>query len=743
MNNILRLKGKFNSASATFAGGGHPCLPAKQHVDAAHLVDIASSLETVETFWSTSRLDIDPLVCVFYDRIVAKSNRIQRLLAPSSGKASRRIVGARYDVASDLRRSHVITYRVPTGEVSATRSLLYKSAEYLKAHYNEGRIGNDELDRLFENGPETIEGVGSRRLFAQVIKDAFYVRRFGTPDNMADDTNETAFVTLYDTGRDTYELLREAGIDDLSRSRVLENSVLLTRGQYERLRNRAPYLVAMELEDANDWGGADFGISAGVFPPIPSPTNEPVIGVIDTPFSEATYFHEWVEYHDCLAEGIVPRDDDYAHGTAVSSIIVDGPALNPDLEDGCGRFRVRHFGVALSGPFSSFDIMRKVREIVASNPEIKVWNLSLGSVLEIQENSISPEADILDRIQTEYDVVFVVAGTNRDQTRQQERIGAPADSINSLVVNSVDADGCIVDYARRGPVLSFFGKPDVSYYGGTSANPTTVAGTYATFKSSGTSLAAPWIARKMAFLIHKAGMTRELAKALIIDSAIGWGTGLSDCRLGYGVVPKDIRSVLQCRNDEIRFVINGVADSYSTYNYRLPIPMRNDRFPYLARATLCYFPKCDRNQGVDYTGVEMDLKLGRLKDDGIKAINGDLQGVIGARLNEDDARNYFRKWDNVKHVADTYTPKARPRKTYVAGSNLWGLKIITTDRAVTPTLKHQPFGLVVTLREMNGVNRIDEFMQQCMGQRWMVDPIDIDQLVDIYKTAESDIEFED
>ena len=53
----------------------------------------------------------------------------------------------------------------------------------------------------------------------------------------------------------------------------------------------------------------------------------------------------------------IPRSsNDYRHGTAVSSIIVDGPRLNSWLEDGCGRFRVRHFGVAVGADFSSFSI---------------------------------------------------------------------------------------------------------------------------------------------------------------------------------------------------------------------------------------------------------------------------------------------------------------------------------------------------------------------------------------------------
>ena len=49
------------------------------------------------------------------------------------------------------------------------------------------------------------------------------------------------------------------------------------------------------------------------------------------------------------------------HVTAVSSIIVDGPRFNPKLEDGCGHFKVRHFGVARAGGFSSFTILKQIR----------------------------------------------------------------------------------------------------------------------------------------------------------------------------------------------------------------------------------------------------------------------------------------------------------------------------------------------------------------------------------------------
>lgn len=50
---------------------------------------------------------------------------------------------------------------------------------------------------------------------------------------------------------------------------------------------------------------------------------------------------------------------------------------------------------------------------------------------------------------------------------------------------------------------------------------------------------------------------------------------------------------------------------------------------------------------------------------------------------------------------------------------------------------------MVTLREVNGVNRINKLMQQRMAQRWIVERIDIDQRVALYEAAEVDIEFED
>ena len=157
----------------------------------------------------------------------------------------------------------------------------------------------------------------------------------------------------------------------------------------------------------------------------------------------------------------------------------------------------------------------KIEELVIANPEIKVWNLSLGSPDEIKRSFISPEAYVLDRLQAKYDVIFVVAGTNKIKTDSStpKKIGAPADSINSIVVNSVTRKGIPASYSRQGPVLSFYHKPDFSYYGGdlNQNDNITVYGDGGTVLNDGTSFAAPWIARKLAYLIYKMGLNRETA----------------------------------------------------------------------------------------------------------------------------------------------------------------------------------------------------------------------------------------
>ena len=482
---------------------------------------------------------------------------------------------------------------------------------------------------------------------------------------------------------------------------------------------------------------------------MPSPTIEPTIGVIDTLFDKRVYFGEWVEYHDMIDDNLPKNPDDYRHGTAVDSIIVDGARLNPWLDDGCGRFRVRHFGVAIGSKFSSFTITKQIKEIIANNKDIKVWNISLGSNQEVNDNFISAEAAVLDKIQYENDVIFVVAGTNKPSA-DIEKIGSPADSINSMVVNAVTQNGLSTKYARRGLALSFFAKPDVSYYGGSEEKYIKVCEPLGEANVAGTSFAAPWIARKLSYLIDILGLNREVAKAMLIDAARDWNekpTPEEVALYGHGIVPIKIDDIVHTKEDEIKFLVYDVSEKWNTYNYYFPVPIKDDKYPYIARATMCYFPMCDRTQGVDYTNTELNLHFGRINNKGkIEDIKGDKQNqdviLDNERffLLEGEARERFRKWDNVKYIAERPKNRMMPKKSY--NNKNWGMEIKTNNRLDPKDGMGIRFGVVVTLKEINGVNRIDEFIKNCTLNGWLVNRIDVQTRIDINKKVNEDIEFE-
>lgn len=747
MNDILQLKGQFNHRKNT-AGFGAINLPTGAKVAAAHVADIRKQLQAIEEYWEKERTIGGALVSVHYNRVIAKSNRLQGLLGEGGKHPNDSIRGAKFAemVMADGRRkkTHVFTYFLSLPALCKSIENLKKCEMVIQKHYNGEITDKDTVDI---NKGKYNNAVMAKTSFLKIVVDAYYVEEFRI-DRVSEKVRERSIVTIYKTGVETAELLRKFGIDMIGKSVIGETTLRLDSGEIEILQNNAPYLIAMQVRDFASIVVDDLGVRGNIDTfMIQPPQNEPIVGVIDTQFDQSVYFHEWVEYQNKLDPNITISADDRFHGTAVSSIIVDGPSINPSLEDGCGHFRVRHFGVATAGGFSSFAILRLIRDIVAGNRDIKVWNLSLGSAMEIDPNFISPEAAELDRIQCEYDVIFVVAGTNRGKKNEGSvKIGAPADSLNSLVVNAVGADGKPASYTREGPVLSFFYKPDVSYYGGDRQAPVKVCGPLGLECVSGTSFAAPWITRKIAYLIHIVGLSREVAKALLIDSAAGWNRqDGTDYKMGYGVVPKRIEEITHSQEDEIRFIMSGAIEEYETYTYSIPVPQDMNAHPFFAKATLAYFPGGDRNQGVDYTSTEMDIHFGRItekdKKASIKAIDYNKQAEEGLQsIYEEDARKLYRKWDNVKHISEALKENGRPRKAYSSG--MWGLSIKTKERQAPAAGKGLRFGVVITLKEMNGVNRIDEFIKLCMVKGWLVNRIDVRNQMDIYNKSEEEIEFE-
>ena len=743
MNNVLELKGKRFVQESKKGNGGGAAINSKVVVTNNHVKKLQSKLQSLREFWMNEDKPFSGiLISVHYNKIVAKTNRISGLF--KGDQSNYAIVGAKFNTE---KTKHIITYFLEDADIEDSIKLLENVSKVLTIYFTDGISKEVFEQKILFDRIDFKKYFLSKTLFRQIVADVSYIDDFEV--EMARKHDKESIITLFDIGVDVKYVFNKIGIDILS-SRILDNrTVYLDENQMNLLYEKAPYLVAMATENLSDLSPDDFIEEyESDITSIPNPGIEPTIGVIDTLFDKRVYFSKWVEYHDMVDDNIPKGQNDYRHGTAVSSIIVDGPKMNPWLDDGCGRFKVRHFGVAAGAQFSSFTIIKLIKTIIEGNKDIKVWNISLGSNQEINDNFISAEAAVLDQIQYENDVIFVVAGTNKSR-EDVNKIGSPADSINSMVVNAVTKSGVSTKDSRKGLALSFFAKPDVSYYGGSEEQYIQVCEPLGATFVAGTSFAAPWIARKLAYLIDVLGLNREIAKALIIDAARGWNdapTPEEVALYGHGIVPIKITDIIQTPEDEIRFLVTDVSEKWNTYNYHFPIPLKADTYPYYARATMCYFPLCDRAQGVDYTNTELNLHFGRIQDDGkLNEINDDKQNLddIGesrSYILEGDARERFRKWDNVKYVAEKVKDRRVPKKSY--RNKNWGMEIKTNNRLDPEDGVGLRFGVVVTIKEMYGINRIDEFIKNCNLNGWLVNAIDIQNRIEIHEKINEEIRFD-
>ena len=743
MNNVLELKGKRFVQESKKGNGGGAAINSKVVVTNNHVKKLQSKLQSLREFWMNEDKPFSGiLISVHYNKIVAKTNRISGLF--KGDQSNYAIVGAKFNTE---KTKHIITYFLEDADIEDSIKLLENVSKVLTIYFTDGISKEVFEQKILFDRIDFKKYFLSKTLFRQIVADVSYIDDFEV--EMARKHDKESIITLFDIGVDVKSVFNKIGIDILS-SRILDNrTVYLDENQMNLLYEKAPYLVAMATENLSDLSPDDFIEEyESDITSIPNPGIEPTIGVIDTLFDKRVYFSKWVEYHDMVDDNIPKGQNDYRHGTAVSSIIVDGPKMNPWLDDGCGRFKVRHFGVAAGAQFSSFTIIKLIKTIIESNKDIKVWNISLGSNQEINDNFISAEAAVLDQIQHENDVIFVVAGTNKSR-EDVNKIGSPADSINSMVVNAVTKSGLSTKYSRKGLALSFFAKPDVSYYGGSEEQYIQVCEPLGATFVAGTSFAAPWIARKLAYLIDVLGLNREIAKALIIDAARGWNdapTPEEVALYGHGIVPIKITDIIQTPEDEIRFLVTDVSEKWNTYNYHFPIPLKADTYPYYARATMCYFPLCDRAQGVDYANTELNLHFGRIQDDGkLNEINDDKQNLddIGesrSYILEGDARERFRKWDNVKYIAEKVKDRRVPKKSY--RNKNWGMEIKTNNRLDPEDGVGLRLGVVVTIKELYGINRIDEFIKNCNLNGWLVNAIDIQNRIEIHEKINEEIRFD-
>lgn len=134
-----------------------------------------------------------------------------------------------------------------------------------------------------------------------------------------------------------------------------------------------------------------------------------------------------------------------------------------------------------------------------------------------------------------------------------------------IVVNLVDDKDNFINYFRKGLVLYFFNKLDVSYYGGIKDKLIIICIVNGVYEIFGILFVVLWIIRKVVYFIYKLKFLKEEVKVLIIYFVI---FSIYDSNIvGYGVVFKKINDVIEFKNYEIKVFLLFYIKEYYIYNY--------------------------------------------------------------------------------------------------------------------------------------------------------------------------------
>ncbi len=776
-HNLLSLKNVFHTEKNK-SGYSRRELKDNQGFSIEQIKKLISQLESIKEFWLEHEniLKNEEIITSVGTKVLAKSNRVMELFIPNfenvnavytSSEPNFYIVGVKI-----VKEKHVITYSLPKGTLQKAIDKLKRLISFLDKN-NIDFVDNSTIKSGCKKESILKKYNFNKTNFANLIVDIYYIDSFELEDNKEvfnylrseENKNTSKILTFYKTDRDIDDILSEIGIKiNLSNKIDALSFCFSSIEDIDLIESKIPYLVSMSIVDIfkNDdvkthkldddqylCEDNEFFVDK-----LPNPTNEPIVGVIDTFYKEnkQCQLSKWIESVNMLninQNDNYYTDSDFDHAMNVSSLIVCGNKLNPRLEDNCGFFKVKHFGIFSNGGLIS-KAYKDIEEIVIKNREIKVWNISFGEHREIRQNSISLLASLLDNLSNKYDIIFVVCGTNdkneslNNSENNLKAIGSPADSINSIVVNSVNFQNKPAEYSRVGPVLNFYKKPDLAYYGGTIQEPLLAIDVHGDeVYRRGTSFSTPFITRKIAFMIYKLGLSKEVAKALLLCS----------CKLeedddpkllGNGVPPIKIEEIVKAKSDEILFCIDGYSEEFKTYNYDIPFPTQDNKLPYSFTTFLVYFPQTIRNQGVDYSNEELEFSFGRknVNTGELLSLNkGENKFINDKWLTEEELRNNNKKWDNVKFIKEKLTSKTRPKTNFGEETGYYGFSIRKFRRNNFLPNKPIKFGMVVKVKCIDQKDRYDRFKELCRLKGWVINEIDIDLTNRINAILNDDIEF--
>ncbi len=135
-------------------------------------------------------------------------------------------------------------------------------------------ITNDLLDQISNHQIDILAKGLSKTQICSIVVDLSHIEEFSVKTTHIDLNNEK-IVTLYDVNLDVIELLKELDIHFNTQNKIDKNTFYLDGELYNLLKEKAPFLISMAVEDLNeiDWKYDDYNlVSNNDVITIPDPT---------------------------------------------------------------------------------------------------------------------------------------------------------------------------------------------------------------------------------------------------------------------------------------------------------------------------------------------------------------------------------------------------------------------------------------------------------------------------------------
>lgn len=455
----------------------------------------------------------------------------------------------------------------------------------------------------------------------------------------------------------------------------------------------------------------------------------PVVGLIDSGTDPNNPFlQSWVvARHDYIPRPRQVND----HGSFVAGLLIDARGLNhgdPRFPTGSAKL-VDVVALSPTEITTEDELVTILDDVVAKHPEVRVWNLSLGSNQAAEDFHFSDLAVKLDSMQSAYNVQFVFAAGNlgpsdlcgwpRPPKGEVDRLATPADSARGIAVgslahtrqhNSLVGPEEPSPFTRRGPGAIYLPKPELVHYGGncamggqyTQTGIVSINGSGCLAEDIGTSFSTPLVTSILANVDMglAARPTTNLIKALTIHSAV-LGTAVhrkEDFRYrGFGT-PGDALTVLTCTDWAATLIFEfSLTPGMEFVKYPFPIPsclrkVTGEVSGEIAM-TLAYDPPLDAAFGAEYCRRNVEVSLGTYDFDAAqgKRIHSGQVNLAPkdlAHLYEKSLVENGFKWSPVK-VYRRAMPKG------VTGE-LWRLKVSTQNRSGFEDRTPQDIALIVS-----------------------------------------------